>query len=221
MKDWKTIWKKFAQDKKVTSYDVIKYCILKAISAKSNIDKTNLVAYFLEKAFTPIRKKSKLANGRRPWDCLHYKFSDWHKPIKENFIIFDVKGDEIFDTDEEFNQFIEIWNATSETSELVGRRYVYFFIDKTLSPVQYAVQAAHVAYVLGQKHKQENPEQVHFILMETNDIHQSRAFLKMNNIPFEQFIEPDFGNKLTAIASVALDVRYKSLFSEFPLLTVS
>ena len=46
------IWKEKARDKNITRSDVVAYCILRTINAKSE-NKEEILKYFLDKAFSP------------------------------------------------------------------------------------------------------------------------------------------------------------------------
>jgi hypothetical protein len=54
MKNFKEIWAEKAQSKNITRDDMIEYCIIKTIKAKSE-DKEEVFKYYLTKAFTPGR----------------------------------------------------------------------------------------------------------------------------------------------------------------------
>lgn len=217
MKDYKSIWKTLANNKQNNKHYHIQYCILKAMTAKTNTDKIILAAILLEKAFSPISNLKKLVNGRKKWDMLHHKLPDW---IGEHLIILGIRAKDFFENDEELKQFIEIWNATAKENNLIDRKYVYFFVDKTIPIVQYIVQTAHVAYVAGHQLSTVDPYHTHFVIFETEDIKNDVTFLFKNNIKFRTFNEPDLGNKITAIVTEPLEIKKKLLFQDFKLLTI-
>lgn len=74
MEDFIKIWKDKANKKSNTASDMVAYCILKAINAKSQ-DKEEILKYFLNRAFT-IHKKNGYASLRRAagWVRHHYRW---------------------------------------------------------------------------------------------------------------------------------------------------
>lgn len=56
MNNLKEIWKEKSDNKNITCQDVIEYCIIRAIQAKSE-NKSEIVKYFFKRAFTPSKTR--------------------------------------------------------------------------------------------------------------------------------------------------------------------
>lgn len=56
-------WKEKAQAKQITAQDTLSYILIRA-------DGPTEALYHIRRAFSPVRNKIKLANGRKPYDCL-------------------------------------------------------------------------------------------------------------------------------------------------------
>lgn len=58
-----TAWKALARAKQATASDTLTYILIRA-------DGPTEALYHIRRAFSPVRNKTKLANGRQAYDCL-------------------------------------------------------------------------------------------------------------------------------------------------------
>lgn len=58
-----TTWKAMARAKQATASDTLSYILIRA-------DGPTEALYHIRRAFSPVRNKTKLANGRKAYDCL-------------------------------------------------------------------------------------------------------------------------------------------------------
>lgn len=58
-----TAWKTLARAKQATASDTLTYILIRA-------DGPTEALYHIRRAFSPVRNKTKLANGRQAYDCL-------------------------------------------------------------------------------------------------------------------------------------------------------
>ena len=210
MKDYKSVWKKLVHSGSANRINHLQYCILKAMSAKSNLDKKLILEKIVRKSFTPITNKVKLANGQNRFDGIRYSY---------NYdSVLNIPFKEFFDNDAEIALFREL--RDSITPRRIDVRYAFFFVANDMPAVHKVVQAAHVAYVAGHNVGVSTPENTHFVIFGIDNMQEAIDFLDHHQIRYEKFIEPDMDNKITAIATGALPLEYKKKFRGFNLLTI-
>lgn len=98
MKNYKEIWKNKARNKSITRADTVAYCILKAMSAKSE-NKLELLTYFLNRAFTAGKV---CAHRPEPYWALKFAAQELRSEVIYRKTVF---GTELFESDEERMQF--------------------------------------------------------------------------------------------------------------------
>lgn len=212
MKDYKTIWKQLAKDKKLTSRHFIQRAILIAMNSKSNMPKEDLVHILLYKYFSPVTNKIKMKNGYEEYDVIklstHQGYScigatkflnDWRIWFLPRAKILDVSYRDFFDTEEEMELFINLHNSINENK--IDRSYVYYFTVQDISPEQQAVQAAHVMYKLGSiLGKYANPDKTYFQWIGVPNVNALHKIYNDNGGDVVAFYEPDMGMKMTSLA---------------------
>jgi len=224
MKDFRTPFKKEAQAKNLFPRLIVEHCILKAVDAHLSTEEAyRLASYFIHKAFSPIRNKKKLDNGKQPHDALYetlrYMLPNPTKLIAkrdnvENSQLKPLIGD-VLETDTEANQFNYIVsvlrekyvNQKSATSQ--NREYVYIFVRQDISPEYQLVQAAHAASHMGYNVAKQGKvwgefKEVYFAVVGVPDVKGLEVALKdcvELGLGRHSFFEPDIGNELTAIAT--------------------
>jgi hypothetical protein len=224
MKNYKTIWKSLHNN--VNATDVINYCIIKAMAAKTE-NKLELIKIFLSKAFTPIRNPVRLANGATPYQVIAINLYSlkrsitWQYGAKHN--IFGVNVQEFFDTMDELEMYKELVLALStlDLSKL-DRHYCYIFVDnETVTPEQAMVQAAHATMVVGKELKaHHNPYEIFFqIVQRPNNVTAHELGLKHSKFDFHHFVEPDLGNKIIGSATTPIPWYKREELKQYPLLS--
>lgn len=196
MKNIKEIWKKKAQNKDITSGDVISYCALRALLAKSN-DKKEIARHFASKAFSPCKRGNDPYGGTRNALYLEKRKITWNKTV------LGLPINEIFDSEEEFKAFEEILESLWPCD--FNRHYTYVFVRQDLSPEYQLVQAAHATMVLGNKlYDLYDPREIYFAVIGVENLkalNMTMIELNANNFMYEKFVEPDIGNQVTAVAT--------------------
>lgn len=219
MKDFKTIYKAIVQPR---SYHVIQYAILRGLAhADERITATQLIDRYIHKAFTPIRRKTRLENGHEPNQALIDAIS-WARSFaadpRNRFgkpqALLGVKPDDIFETEEEAAaykaQITRLWDKVFVPINVrYTRQYVYIFVRQDISPEYQLVQAAHVAAMMGHRQGQagrlaEHFDQLYFTVIGVPTelaLMKAEEELKQRGVTAYVFREPDIGNQITAVAS--------------------
>lgn len=213
--DIKTLWQALANNKKNSARSHTQYCILRAMQSKGE-DKIAIAKHLIRKAFTPITRVTKLANGRTPFDTIQSRIYrlGWHPKS-------DLLGVPFADllTEEEQEQYVSLIKALN-TEKLV-RRYSYFFGRQDYFDEYQAVQIAHVALELGNKLTPEQIKELHFTVCGVEDLRAledvERALDRMK-IPYVTFREPDIGNQKTAIGVYPLEEHKRGILRNYNLL---
>ena len=155
-KSYIKFWKQIANEKATTREDHVIYCALKAFFAKDTnvLSKKEIFERICAKAFTPCTNKVKLANGWGPFKAIELslmiiKFT--MNPTIFGFLI-DMAINKIFDGDKDTYEKFNIFVKSLSSNDIKRRHYTYIFVDQeNVEPIYQAVQAAHVAMVIGQK----------------------------------------------------------------------
>jgi len=161
MKDFKTIWKTLAADKKLWNIHFIQRAVLIAMNSKTNVPKMDIVHGLLQKHYTPITNANKLANGSQAYSII--KNSAWYLQYCKT--VLNVPMEEFFDSPEEEKLFKELIKGIDYRK--LGRQYIYYFTTQEgLTAEQQGVQAGHVLFSLGvslAKRKLDiNPNETYF-----------------------------------------------------------
>lgn len=213
MIDYKTAWKQIANDKAITPRLTAQYCLIKAAKAKSN-QKLEIAQALLRRAFPPITKPSKLANGRTTYDTLY------HSLLLPKSIILDQNIEDIL-TEEEYKTVIDLSVQIRKTDILANEpEYLFIFVRQDIEPEYQAVQGMHVAYKAGRVFE-SNPNETHFVLVGVPDgqaLEEADNLLQSKNLATVIFREPDIGNLVTAIASEPMKAHRKNFLKNYKLL---
>jgi hypothetical protein len=191
-------------------------CILKAMASKGE-DKLAITKHFIRKAFTPITKTSKLANGRTPFDIVQDQFRAYRWGGMHSTILGEP-AEEVL-TPEERIQYNEI--AKSLSGGGLVRRYSYFFGRQDYFDEYQAVQIAHVALELGNKLTADQIKDLHFTVCGVEDLRaleDVERVLDAMKIPYVTFREPDIGNQKTAIGVYPVEEHKRGLLRNYNLL---
>jgi hypothetical protein len=213
-KDIKTLWNATSGR---SSFEHCQLCILKALSAKGE-DKLAIAKHFIRKAFTPITKVTKLANGRTPFDTVRDMFYRYHYNGKHSTIL-GLPIDEVL-TEEEQEQYHDIAKSLSNRGGLV-RRYSYFFGRQDYFDEYQAVQIAHAALELGTNLTKDQAKDLHFTVCGVDDLRaleDVERVLENMKIPYVTFREPDIGNQKTAIGVYPVEEHRRGLLRNYNLL---
>jgi hypothetical protein len=197
MNDLKTQWKALADAKKINSYDVTSYAIIKAIRARSN-DKLEVAKGLLLKAFSPITNKNRLHNGELPFQGLESALHSNYWRASKSFGFNTLTESEQTDYIALLNKLVkEKWEDTI---------YSYIFTRQDLSLEQQLVQTAHCTMVLGQKVKkhQHDANELHFVVfgVPTHDkLAEKLKSVEAAGVETVKFEESDLKtNQLTSFA---------------------
>jgi len=207
MKTYTQAWQKIAN--KATAVNVVQHIALKAFFAQTS-NETNREEIFqsqARRAFTEVTNENKLVNGNHPFQGL--KKALWIASMSLSDGLLGMKDQESVDTIfsgseeayKEFKNFLRILNILSGREDgfdkYKRRNYSYIFVDKRFDdPIYQAVQAAHVAMVIGQKmNKSFDAHKIHFQVCEMPEqydhIEVVAAHLEAVGFRVEGFYEHD------------------------------
>jgi hypothetical protein len=222
-KNWKEYWKLVARAKSVTSEHMAQYCILKALTAKSQ-NKVQIAESLLRNAFTPVVKDSKLCNGRTKYDVL-----SWY-PANRAF----RTPTEIFGLDITLLMDAEgVKEYTNLASQLNFRNiranepeYMFLFVRQDISPEQQAVQAAHAAFKAGTNitdNASGLADKTNFVLVGVQNEYRLKEVVNVldgnKDCSYVVFNEPDLDNAMTAIATKPMKAHKKRFLRQYQTLT--
>lgn len=214
MKNFVQIWKQKASAKDIQPKDIVAYSILRAMAAKSE-NKKEIAKYFVAKAFLKKRSESKYTAAMKAQIALQ-------REIRWQNSILDVPIEDIFSSEEEFILFKDILDTMTFDFDRV---YTYVFVRQDLAPEYQLVQAAHATMVLGRLMPKEfNPRETYFTVIGVADLKELgnvRKVLWDNNFKFEDFVEPDIGHQITAIATHPIHWMKRRPLKDYKLLTFS
>lgn len=214
MKDFKSIWKQLASTKSVQAKDMFAYSILRAMAAKSE-SKKEIAKYFVARAFQ--KKKNSTI-----WAAALSAHSQLKGDLRWNGRILGVPVEEIFSSEEELLMFKGILETFTFDFDRV---YTYVFVRQDLSPEYQLVQAAHATMVLGQRMPSEfNPKETYFTVIGVADKSELKAVQRVlddNGFKYEDFVEPDIGNEVTAVATHPVHWLSRRPLKNYKLLTFS
>lgn len=204
--DYKKVWKNLTSSKTVQSYHIIQLAILRAMDKYKDdpaiITKSlSYVHHKMAKAFTPVRRRAKLENGRKEFDAVvnalgHIQYGYGHLFFQDAKNILDKKGLETYrDISRHLtmNGFVEYYN----------REYVYIFVRQDISPEYQAVQSAHVTLKAGWHFRnfdmpEEKMNNLYFTLVGVANTDALHSIVKERKIAIP-FYEPDLNNQITAV----------------------
>lgn len=226
MKNITEIWKQIANSKTITPEYVLGYCLLRALRAKHE-NKVEIARYFIGRAFSPTKRQYASFSTNHPAHHFH-SVEVALRNIKDRYVRYGVqyttllgeKATDIFETAEEIDQFAELINNIGDFE--YDRHYTYVFVRQDIPPVHQLVQAAHVTMCVGQKMgNRHDAHNTYFAVIGVLDKHELRAvhnLLVEQNFAFEEFVEPDIGHEVTAIATHPIHFTKRRPLQGFPLL---
>lgn len=206
MKNTTIAFKKLANDKKLTSYDIVCNAILRAINCKKNVPTEEIATGILSRAFTEVTNNNKLNNGHWSYrsiraalnriNNLYWNKSQWATRGK----ILGLEVDEVFENEEQLEHFKRI--STRIDFSKLNKKYVVIFVaQQMLTPEQQLVQASHAAFKLGNQIEFERESPNFWVIgVPVDTLDELFFYLKDSNQRFVEFREPDVGNLITAIA---------------------
>lgn len=214
--DFYKVWKNLLPSKTITSYHIIQYAILKAMDKYKDdpaivTKATGFVYYKMAKAFTPVRRKSKLDNGRQEFDAVQLALG--HLNYSPNIFFQDEKNI-LTKTGRSIYRDIIRQLSIKALAEYYKREYVYIFVRQDISPEYQAVQSAHVALRLGYKlgyHSEEHKmthdrmKELYFTLVGVPNLDALTKISERQGA--ELFHEPDINNQLTAVAYMPVKAK--------------
>jgi len=220
MRDFRPLWKHLTNTTGASAYHTIQFAIIQALyKTNGDPEKASQVALkTINQAFTPISKRKRLENGHHPLMNLKKALADaFHKTNGG-----DVLGGppELFTKED-----LSLYNNTLyhlskfDLKEYFDRKYVYIFVRQDISPEYQLVQSSHVA--LDRSMDPVDPNQLYFSVIGVNNLQELESVkteLKNLEITHHQFIEPDIGDQVTAVATYPVHnrkrgslLRYKRL----------
>lgn len=219
---YKDYWKALANAKAIKHYHVVQYCLIKAVKAKSN-NKVEIANSLIKRAFTPVSNKKKLEHGAHPFnglrDALHTcRWRSLRDEVLLNQPVKDILDEAEYEVYKAFLKDIDI-----QSVDKLVPYYTYILVRQDISPEQQLVQASHATLVLGSNlPKDINPSMVHFVVCGFGGLTELMAmkkYLQDNRIGFNDFIEPDIGDEMTAIATLPVKAyKRDSILRQLPLL---
>ena len=224
-------WKNLANDKKITATDVLIHSALKAFFARGNVSRNEVFHSILARAFTPITNSTKLVNDLKhgPYKEVEliFEYISFALKYRYKFGIFGLSEEatisEIFDGDtvrfDEFKRFV----LELDPNRIRQRHYTYIFVDQDMiEPIYQAVQAAHVAMVIGQKmNKRFNSEKIHYQICKKPDVvdfEEFISYLMEKGVKVEKFYEPDV-DRTIAIGTHPIPDHKRKFLMDHELLT--
>lgn len=215
--DINTIWKNLAANKQNTAFFHAQYCILRSINAKAE-DKLAVAKHLLRKAFTPVSKTTKLANGRIPFDIIADQFNAYRWSGKHAKVL-GIPMDEVLDESEQ-----ELYHSIAQSLRKTGglvRHYSYFFTRQDIFEEYQLVQTAHAALELGRNLTKEQAKDLHFTccgVRDMNELESVERVLQAIKVPYVVFREPDIGNQKTSIGVYPIEEHKRGILRNYNLL---
>lgn len=233
MKDFKKIFKELARAKQATAADHLEYFILKAITAKSNVDKVQIASDMIKEAFLPTTNKNKLDNGQHPnLGLIKAMFEAFIYPTTMK----ELEGKtfatrpllDCIENDMELWQYRNIISTirskVTEEKEFIDHDYLFFFVRNDIDPGYQAVQAAHAALLLGKELDGYDLNKLNFVVCGASKLDLERNIPERIRNGFEKppqyvgFYEPDLHGEITCIGTHPIPYSQKSVFGDYKLL---
>lgn len=138
MKDLREVWKAEKPEEKGAD-DILLYCLLRAVKAKSN-DKRTVLAGLIYKCFTPITNPRKLAAGYEPWQGVYTALQH----VAAYGDAYRMTG--CIETDEERQLFRNlVFDLLSRKIKLADRRFMCFLVSDNLPHDQQVLRTTQAA----------------------------------------------------------------------------
>lgn len=214
MKDFKTYWKTHLT-KNMAPVDMYQYCLLKAMTAKTPKtyqEKLDLATIFLQRAFTPVQRQSKLA-GRsgRPYNALHvaaWKARFTNKQYQHGLL-------DHIESEDEVAMYTQLCSDADNHEKLEDKeRYSFVFVHKGLpSNEQIMIQAMH-AFNLIKEAKDDTNLVVCQVFTDkdmTDAIHRFRKY----GIKMYEYQDSYFPGVTSAVASEPISKVQKGFAKDF------
>lgn len=214
MLDYKKVWKELVNSKQATAQHCLQYTVIKAIKSKS-ISKTEIAFEMLKKAFPPFVNTHRLrCSTLSGYDTLHWLIREQARLATRIVCGYTLKTpvmgwllgqefNQILDK-EEMKEYEQVLLRISRRNLKEESRYMYIFVRQDMKPEYQAVQACHAAFISGATFKVDEPEKVNFVLIGVKGleelIHIANECAE-NHIEYREFVEPDFRNEVTALAT--------------------
>jgi hypothetical protein len=182
-------------------------------------DKIAVARHLLRKAFTPVSRTIKLANGRKPFDTLS-NYICWYGFLHDNGTLIGVASIDLLDK-EEIEQYRNIVKALDEGRAQFVRRYSYFFTRQDIFDEYQLVQTAHVALELGNKLSEEQVKDLYFVCCGVADLQELESVervIQAMKVEYIVFREPDIGNQKTAIGVYPIEEHRRGFLKNYNIL---
>lgn len=236
-KPYTNAWKRIAKES--TLFDVVIHAALKAYFMKQSnlVSREEVFRGQISKAFTPITNDNKIMNGAWEFQTLDTTFKWIHSNVtlgKKNFSFFNMKQDNVIEeifggNPDNFKLFLNFLKemldikTRNQYMRFLKKYYCYIFVKQQgYEPITQAVQAAHVAMVIGQNmDKSIDSEEVVYQICKVSDTaEQDEIDMRLieNGFEVEYFYEADCEDVIAfGIHPVPSYKREKLL--QYPLLT--
>lgn len=225
MKNLTTEYKKLANNKQVTSYDIVCNSIMKAMNCKKNVPPHEIAEGILSRAFTEVTNENKLENGHQSFrdvkNAIHrIRNFSWFAPtwkstdLVTSGKIFGYNISDVFETEEEMHRFKHI--ADNIDIKKLGQKYVIIYVaQNALTPEQQLVQASHAAFKVGNHAEFLTSDPIFWVIgVKVDTLDALQHYLLNKNVEFVSFTEPDVGGLITSIATFPMRLgkshRYKT-----------
>jgi hypothetical protein len=221
MQDANTLWAKLASEKNITVYNVVERALIKAIRAKNTnkVGTEEIALALLQKAFTPITNQNKLANGRWEFDTLREAL--WYVGNSCKYTLLGHPGVEVLE-ENELKAFQSLASSLlkmtrQEFIEALTKEYVFTFVRQDLSNEQQMVQAGHSLFKLGCSLPRHKGDKTYFVIVGVPNLNALKEAADHigKHVEFENFIEPDIGDEMTAISTYPIPAAKKHVFSQY------
>lgn len=215
-------WKELADKGQLSSRHFYQRAIFKALNAtnKANVPVEDIAIALLQKYFTPVTNKTKLANGRTPYDVVTWNKGAYSFARTEQPRILGLDAEKFFETPEEAKAFLDL--AKKLDLSKIGRKYLYYVtVQENLTPEQQAVQGAHVVFKLGRNLEiRDNPDNIFFQWIGVPGDRELQQFAR-KHVPDVTFTETGYegGTRLTALAYKPILWNKRREFEDYELLS--
>ena len=230
MKDFRNTFKTLARSKATTRAHHLQFALLKALTAKTNIDRNLIAGLIVQNHFTRITNEIKLMNGLPQWFGLRQAVTETWEDIHNieagrsvNSLISDLENAFEINAFKDLLTLIGSQVVEDELPEV--KRYAYIFVRTDLTQEQQVVQSNHCALELGAELvlNEIDPYNLYFVVCSAKDeqeLFEFQDFFEMYGVKTTSFMESDLNYSNTAFGTFPITERKKNkYFQNFQLLT--
>lgn len=225
MLDHHALWRLLVANKQARSHHVLQYIVLKALDRSRGNEKMAMkqVLHMISKAFSPIRRQSKLDNGATPWGAVERAA---RRCLAARTDVLGVPWEALGDLR---NAYTNIMTALTgpEVKVFNDRKYVYTFVRQDIPSEYQLVQATHATFVAGHglaltgQVGKDEASQIYFTVVGVADedgLKEAINHCAVRGIDTYKFYEPDIGNQMTAVTTVPIPARERRSLLTYNLL---